>query len=268
MLRLSTTDDVIASLEAARNVAVEAYTIHGPVLKALEGAARRGATVCVELEKAPFDDAKGSLARENARVAAELRAAGAQATLADPIHAKRMSIDGAIYLDEKNWHLGDIVLRGDAVDAASIAMTKDEALAQEARLLSQGRAGDGIIVESESFGAGNAAYRVLRALGRDGAAPRLLVSERDLRGNGRERAILSDLTRCGVHVRLCKDSSKLAVCGDRAWLGSANATYADGKYSMPDWGVRTDDAAIVGTVRAHLEGEWATAKELKPELEV
>jgi len=266
MLSLSSTGSVIAHLATARNVTVEAYTLHGAVLKALEEAAQSGAAVSVELEKSPFDDAKGSLARENARLAAELSASGAKATLVDPLHAKKILIDGTIYLDEKNWHMDDIVLRGDCRDDASIATNKADALAQEARLLSNGRAADGVIVESETFGAANATYGALRALGETGAAPRLLVSERVLHGNRRERAVLSDLVRAGVRVRACKDSAKLAVAGDRAWLGSANATIADGKYSMPDWGVRTANAAIVRTVRSRLESEWAEAKELKPEL--
>ncbi|MFZ0031162.1 MAG: hypothetical protein WAK84_04745 [Candidatus Cybelea sp.] len=252
---------MIASIESAKQVLVAAYTLHGPVLRALEDAARRGARVDVELERAPFDDAKRHLAVENGRIAAELRRAGADARLEDPIHAKTISVDGALFLDEKNWHEDDIVLRAD--DAASIPMTKREALDQEARLLYHARSSDGVVVESESFGAGNVTYSALKALGLAGAAPRLLVSERDLRGSSRERATLELLVRDGVRVRICKDSAKLAVAGNRAWLGSANATFADGKWAMPDWGLCTDDAEIARTVRQRLESEWAGAREFK-----
>ncbi|MGB8907291.1 MAG: hypothetical protein WCC84_00945 [Candidatus Cybelea sp.] len=261
MLELSSTDAVVASIESAKRVLVEAYTLHGPVLRALEDAARRGARVDVELERAPFDDAKRHLAAENMRIVAELRRAGADARLEDPIHAKTISVDGTLFLDEKNWHEDDIVLRDD--DAASIPMTKREALDQEAQLLCRARGCDGVVVESESFGAGNATYKALKALGLAGAAPRLLVSERDLRGSSRERAALEQLVRDGVRVRVCKDSAKLAVAGNRAWLGSANATYADGKWAMPDWGLCTDDAKIASTVRQRLEREWAVAREFK-----
>ncbi len=261
MLELSSTDAAIASIESAKQVRVEAYTLHGPVLRALEDAARRGARVDVELERAPFDDAKRHLAAENARIAAELRRAGAEARLEDPIHAKTISVDGTLFLDEKNWHEGDIVLRDD--DPASIPMTKREALDQEAELLYHARDCDGVVVESESFGAGNATYRALKVLGLAGAAPRLLVSERDLRGSSRERAALADLIRDGVRVRICRDSAKLAVAGDRVWLGSANATYANGKWAMPDWGLCTNDAEIARTVRQRLEHEWAGAHEFK-----
>lgn len=261
MLELSSTDAAIASIESAKQVLVEAYTLHGPVLRALEDAARRGARVDVELERAPFDDTKRHLAVENARIAAELRRAGANARLEDPIHAKTISVDGTLFLDEKNWHEDDIVLRDD--DAASIPVTKRDALDREARLLYPARGCDGVIVESESFGTGNVTYLALKALGLAGAAPRLLVSERDLRGSSRERAALEQLVRDGVRVRTCKDSAKLAVAGNRAWLGSANATYAEGKWAMPDWGLCTDDAAIARTVRQRLEREWAAAREFK-----
>ena len=83
MLRLSSTGAVIGSIASAKHVFAEAYTLGGPVLRALENAARRGARVVVELEKAPYNDAKQRLARENAKVAAELRDAGADVVLDD-----------------------------------------------------------------------------------------------------------------------------------------------------------------------------------------
>jgi hypothetical protein len=262
MLRLSSTDAVVAGIASAKQVFAEAYTLGGPVLRALENAARRGAHVVVELEEAPFNDAKRQLARENAKVASELRGAGADVRLEHPIHAKMISVDGALYLDEKNWHEGDIVLRDDGA-AASIPMTKLDALRQEAELLGRARDCDGVIVESESFGSANPVYSALKVLARFGAAPRLLVCENDLRSNARERAGLEHLARDGVRVRVCKDSAKLALAGDCAWLGSANATYADGRWAMPDWGICTSNSEIVNAVRNRLETEWKTARELK-----
>lgn len=262
MLQLSSMQDVIEAVALARNVALQAYTLHGPVLRALESAARHGAHVRVQLEARPYEHGSRRLAEENARIADELRKAGVDARLEDRIHAKTISIDGTLYLDEKNWHDGDIVLRDDdAADAASIAMTKHDALAREGAMLARG--GDGLMVESESFGSGNATYAALKALGLAGAAPRLLVSENDLRGNERERGALENLVRDGVRVNLCKDSAKLAVAGDSAWLGSANATYADGKWAMPDWGLCTGDAAIVDAVRKRLDLDWAASEKFK-----
>jgi phosphatidylserine/phosphatidylglycerophosphate/cardiolipin synthase-like enzyme len=259
MLKLSSIDAVVARIARANEVVAQAYTLHGPVLRALETAARRGARVVVELERQPFDDPNGGLARENRRVASQLRSAGAEARLGDPIHAKTIEVDGTLYLDEKNWGRHDVVVR-EAGSGGAIPMTKRQALAAEAKLLDGAGARDGVVVESESFGCCNPVYGALAALGLAGAAPRLLVSERDLRNNARERGALARLARCGVRVRVCSDSAKLAAAGDHAWLGSANATYAGGRWNMTDWGASTGDAAIVRSVRTRLEAQWKAAK--------
>ncbi len=263
MLELSSTSEVIATLGRAKEIAVEAYTLPRPVADALEDAARCGAHVAVELESRPYDDPHGSLGKENAKLVAELRGAGAKAALDHPLHAKEIEVDGALYLDEKNWRADDIVVREDHPNPGIIPMRKHQALEQEAQLLALARLCDGVIVESESFGSGNATYSALKALGRAGAAPRLLVSERDLRGNDRERRALESLVRGGVRVRVCRDSAKLAVASDRAWLGSANATVTFGDADMPDWGCCTGNAAIVSAVRERLEAQWKAAKEFK-----
>jgi phosphatidylserine/phosphatidylglycerophosphate/cardiolipin synthase-like enzyme len=264
MLQLSSTDALLDAIAGARNVSLQSYTLSRPVVDALEAAARRGAHVAVELDGNPHDDRADRLKSENARLVAEMRGAGVDATSAPEIHAKACRVDGSLFLDEKNWRSGDIVLRDDdAADAASIPTTKHEALAQEARLLDRAAAGDAVIVESESFGAGNAVYNALKALGLAGASPRLLVTKRVLSGNRRERSILEDLVRDGVRVRVCKDSSKLAIAGDQAWLGSANATIAFPAGDMTDWGLCTANSAIVATVRDRLETQWQTAKEFR-----
>lgn len=264
MLNLSSTPQMLAALSHAREIVAEAYTVHGPVLHALEEAARRGAHVVVRLEGRPYGEPSERLARENARVVAQLRAAGADAQLDHPLHAKAIDVDSTLYLDEKNWGMRDLVLCDeDPLDRASIPAIKHAALAAEARLLRGARAGDGIIVESESFGCCNAVYSALEALGRAGASPRLLVCANELHGNDRERKVLDRLVRAGVRVRVCSDSDKLAVAGDRAWCGSANATVAFGASDMPDWGVCTGDDAIVSAARARLEAQWGAAEEFK-----
>lgn len=260
MLRLSSTSALIAALARARNVAVRAYTIHGAVLHALEDAARGGARVEVRLEGAPFADKKGRLARENRRLVGELRAAGIDAGLDHPLHAKAIDVDGALFLDEKNFDgKADVVVReGDPNDLNAIAWTKSDALQREGALLRD--AGSDAIVETESFGRRNPVSAALDRLARDGKEPRLLVSARDLSGNARERAALQGLVEDGVRVRVCDDSAKFAVNGDRAWLGSANSTVAREPYDMPDWGACTSDARIVATVRERLEARWAGAR--------
>jgi hypothetical protein len=266
MLNLSSMRHVLAAISQAREIDAEAYTLHGPVLRALEEAARDGAHVVVRLEGRPYRDPAGNLARENRRLVAELRKAGADARLGHPLHAKAIAVDSTLYLDDQNWGTRDLVLRDDdPSDIASIPAIKHEALAAEAQLLRGARAGDGIVVESESFGCCNPVYSALDALGRAGAMPRLVVCANELRANDRERNVLERLVRDGVRVRVCSDSEKLAVAGDRAWCGSANATVAFGESDMPDWGVNTEDDAIVGAVRARLEAQWAKAKDFKPD---
>ena len=263
MLSLSSAGEVVAALASARDIALQAYTLHGPVLRAVEEAARRGACVTVALDGVPHNDPNGHLAAENRRLAGELRTAGALVTLDEPVHAKVIRAGGTLCLDEKNWGTGDLVVREDDPAAArAIAMIKHEALAQEAALLDGAPKSAGVIVESESFGCCNGVYGRLRALARAGAAPRLLVSERELRGNAREREVLEALVREGARVRVCGDSEKLAVAGDRVWLGSANATVAFGESDCIDWGVQTADAAIVHAVRERLETQWRGAKPL------
>jgi hypothetical protein len=263
MLQLSSLRSALSSVEHAKEVSVAAYTLHGALLQALKHAARHGARVDVQLEGDPYGRAKRRLASENARLVNDLRAAGADAKLSPRIHAKTVTADGTLYLDGKNWHEDDVILReDDAVEAAAIPMDKRDALALEANVLSRAKSSDGPIVETESFGVGNATYFALAALARSGAAPRLLVSKDDLSGNSRERRILEGLAARGVAVRVCEDSEKLAVAGGRAWLGSANATYAAGNFAMSDWGVDSGDPAIVAAVRTRLEQTWRTAKEL------
>jgi hypothetical protein len=265
MLNLSSTRQMLAAISQARAIDAEAYTLHGPVLRALEEAARDGAHVVVRLEGRPYGDRAGNLARENRRLVGELQRAGATAQLGHPLHAKAIAVDSTLYLDDQNWGMHDLVLRDDDPSGlASIPSIKHAALAAEAHLLRGARAGDRIIVESESFGCCNPVYSALDLLGRAGAAPRLLVCANELRANARERKALERLAGDGVRVRICSDSEKLAVAGDRAWCGSANATVAFGESDMPDWGVTTEDGAIVGAARGRLEAQWGKAKDFKP----
>ena len=263
MLALSSLDDVLQSLRGARRIEVKAYTLHGPVLNAVETAARRGASVKVELESAPFNDRGHRLARENGRIAAELRRFGADAVLARGEHTKAIVADSTLYLDGKNWHRGDLIVsENDPSQAAAIPAMKHEALEEERRLIDGAKPNGDTIVESESFGCCNAVFAALERSARAGASPRLLVCGRDLQGNARERELLEQLVSEGVRVRVTTDSEKLAACGDGAWLGSANATVAIPGDEEADWGVRTGDPSLAGEVRRRLEAQWRDAREL------
>jgi hypothetical protein len=262
MAELSSMGEVCGALSGARQIDLQAYTVFGPALRAVEAAARRGAEVTVHLEGQPFNNPH--LAKENQNVAAQLRAAGATVTLGHSLHAKALTVDGTLYLDEKNWHSGDLVLRvDDPAEAATIPMIKHEALAREGQLIGSASSADRVIVESESFGCCNKVYSELRQAALAGAAPRLLVSSRDLSGNAREREVVEALVRDGVSVRVCDDSEKLAVAGDAAWLGSANATIAAPGTDSTDWGLDTCNATIVAAVRSRLETQWQAARALK-----
>ena len=228
--------------------------------RALEAAARRGARVVVRLEAHPYRGAAG-LARANQRTAERLRAAGADASCVHPLHAKEIQADDSLFLDGRNWNESDFVIRDD--DRSDLATTKRAALESEASLLSSATQSDRVLVESESFGSGNPVYVALDALAYRCAAPRLLVSARDLREEPRERAILQHLQRDGVDVRICDNSEKFALTGERAWIGSANATYDGFSKDMPDWGLCTDSADVVSAARERLERRWHAARPLR-----
>lgn len=263
MVELSSPSALSGALGCAKQIAVQGYTLRRPMLRVLESAAGRGAQVSVELEGSPRDDPHGGLARENRRIVAELRSAGVDARLGDPVHAKAIVADGTLFLDDRNWNASDIVLRDDdPADAASIPMLKHEALAAEAAMLRAAAREDGVLVASESFGCCNSVYSALSALAKRGAAPRLVVCERELHGDARERNVLRALERDGVRVRVSRDTEKLALAGDRAWIGSANATVAFGRADLPDWGLRSRDPAIVAAVRERIESEWNRARPL------
>jgi phosphatidylserine/phosphatidylglycerophosphate/cardiolipin synthase-like enzyme len=284
MIRLSSTAEVTAAVARARDLDVFSYTLQrGPVLDAIEAAASRGTHVRVRLEGAPFGDRKDALARYNRRIAAKLASDGAEVRLANadgsnaPVHTKAIVADGHLFLDDRNWCPSDFIVADDdprdarrAVDAIDgravsdgpedpIAMHKRSALEREAGVLREVRRGGEAVVESESFGYGNPVYPALDGLARHGVAVRLLVCKREARGV-HEASALARLQRDGVSVRLTNATQKVAVAGSRAWIGSANASPDFGKPDMIDWGMRTEDAAIVEAARARFEARWDRAR--------
>jgi hypothetical protein len=272
---------------AARSVDFAAYTLHaGRVRDALVTAARAGAQVRVRLERAPLDDADGTLAAENGAAVGLLRQAGADAALTAPgaplAHLKAALVDGVGWLDDRNWSADaseTVVRDSDAADVAALRealdgrgssaggalqTTKGQAAAAEAGLVRAAGAGP-LAVETESFGTG-AVYAALLARGRAGLPVRLLVAGREARQPGsagnRERRCLARLAGLGVEIRVgaaggADVSEKLAVAPDAAWIGSANATYAGGQAGrQADWGLATRDGELVDRLRAAFEANW------------
>ncbi|MGH7729475.1 MAG: phospholipase D-like domain-containing protein, partial [Vulcanimicrobiaceae bacterium] len=126
----------LQALGSARSAALCAYVLEpgGAVVRALAAAAQRGAAVRVELDGVPYDpEGTGALARENRRVAAGLRAAGASVELTPPgaplLHLKGAMVDGTAFLDDRNWP-GDgrdtIVETSDADDVAALGAALDD----------------------------------------------------------------------------------------------------------------------------------------------
>jgi hypothetical protein len=71
---------------------------------------------------------------------------------------------------------------------------------------------------------------------------------------------LAQLSAAGAEVRVesGRHDEKLCVAGNRAWIGSANAT--TGFPDTVDWGVRTHAASAVDRLRATFERNWRAAK--------
>jgi len=267
MLQLSSFSDAIAAVEHGRDIAVQAYTLGGRLMDVLESCAKGGAHVRVTLEEDPAANDAPQLRRRNATVAAQLRSFGVDVSLKRDVHSKTVTVDGTTFFDGSNWRRDDVILRGDAHDAAAVASLKSAALHAEGAMLENAcsehrrRA----IVETETFDRSNVVSKALREMAVDGLSPRLLVNGDALRRNARELACLKEMVAEGVEVRVCSDTGKFALTGDHAWLGSANATAAFPGGDMTDWGVVTDDPAIVAAVRDRLEARWASAKEWMPQ---
>ena len=250
------------------------------MMRALEGAAKAGSHVKVRLEAMPYADKGGRLARLNRDTVAKLRATGADARLVDRFgrhlnHMKAAVVDGVAFLDDRNWPTSSrntIVadddqrdvrvvrdgMRGKVESTPTVAVTKGAALSQEAGLLSTAGRQRGVSIETESFTAGTAPYRAMQKLALREVPVRLLICEHDLKPAtlGAARALARD----GVTVRVTRSAEKFAVAGDRAWIGSANATY--GRDDQIDWGAKITVPAVCTQLRARFNSTWRYARPL------
>lgn len=275
MIALSTTDGVLAAMQHARAVTLTAYVLRpGRVLRALQDAAYRGARVTVRLEARPYGDTSGELLRENSTAIGALRAAGADAATVDgdgahPLHLKAALIDRALYLDDRNWpddgadtiirdcdprdlHSVDEALGGNPRNDAPLATQKDAALRREANVIYRAAdAGEPVDVQSESFGYGRVCG-ALRSAAQAHVPIRLLVAKRDV--NAHTESALKRLIALGVSVRVSKSDEKMALAGDRGWLGSANATM--GIENQLDWGLDIFDTSIISSLRERFNATW------------
>ena len=276
---LSSVPRVLAHVASARDVAFGAYFLspHSAAAGALLSAARGGAHVAVTLQADPYRNPYG--AKDNAAVARELRAAGADVRLLPsaeaPFHLKAAVCDGVAYVDDRNWTKRgpEIVLRDDdprdvarVRDAltgtgggesaeAGVATRKDDALRRELELVEHAGT-DPVIVETERV----ATSPLTRALERRALAgePTTMIVGRAKHHSRTEAHAITEMRHDGVDVRAGGTNEKLALAGDTAWIGSVNATGVSGRNAgQLEWGTLTRDPTIVGVVRTSLQRDVA-----------
>lgn len=295
MIRLSSTQELLAAMHSARDIALTAYTMpKGPVLDGLVSAAERGASVRVRLEGWVYKDraadgSPGPVLQANLAAIKALRDAGADAQLEHPIqsdgervlHMKSAIVDDAVYLDDRNWPDDgqDTIVRDDFGDdvaavknaaaipgpepSAFLNVYKRPSLLTEARLLWDARRGDDVIVETESFGYGDSAYTALGCAAKRGAHIRVLVSQRDLQGNLSEERAIAKLAGPNIEFRSCDGDEKFSVLnGKRGWVGSSNLSGAFSNPDQIDWGLRTNNPEVLAHVGAAFDQRWKSARAL------
>lgn len=269
---------MLAAMRTARRIDFSAYVLWpGPVERALEAAAARGAEVHVRLEGRLYHPT-AAMTRDNAEAIRRLRALHADAALVDcsdadgpPLHVKAGVCDGTAFLDECNWNSGDMVIRDDGKrDAAAIrdaalhrpaasqpgiSLDKRDALAQEASLLESSDA-KSIDIETEALGFSYVTVAIHNLLA-SGVRCRVLVSENSVKSSVKAIAALE---KEGVEIRAVEKSEKLATAGDAAWIGSADATSPHPDGDRVDWGKTTHDRRIVRALHARFEANWARSK--------
>ncbi|MHB8461226.1 MAG: phospholipase D-like domain-containing protein [Vulcanimicrobiaceae bacterium] len=276
MISLSSTSALSASLRAARSIVVSAYMLPpGALLSGLLAAARRGANVTVRLEGAPYRDSKGSLKALNDATAAKLRAAGADARAVDSIdgsgrriHLKAVVIDGrSSYLDDRNFARGSLLVTdtsaadahalvasalGDTLPRHRIALTKRAALGEEVDLIDSSHRTDTLRVGSEAIGDCEVTQSLEDAAAR-GVSVHLRVCRSLVASNVYDRREVARLQNVGIDVQLSSSHAKYAMLGNRAWIGSANAT--PGLAQQSDWGVDVRSKAVLAQLRHRLAAD-------------
>lgn len=235
----------------------------------------------VRLEGRPFGDVHGRLRRANVMAAARLRAAGADAAIVNSpggraqLHMKAAVIDGAAYLDDRNFNeRGDTIVRDDsrrdiaALEAAlagrpwrrgqTFWTNKGDALAGEARLLQSALHARAVDVQTESFSGSNAVYTALKRAASQGVRCRLIVSPQAM--TSKELRALTQLQACGVQVRASKSNEKVAlVDGRKAWIGSSNATSTYYDAGQKEWALRTAARAPARELERRFAHNWHAA---------
>lgn len=276
LVAFTSVNDVIGRFQGAQTITISAFSL-GPrstVTQALVDAAHRGTKVSVVLDGKAF----GEAANENAQTVPYLQQNGVRVHLTEnPLHIKAAVIDGAVYLSDRNWTTrssAEIVILDRVpadrmiVERAMLGVPssndhlwtrKADALAAEALLLNSKQTRS-ILVESESFGAGNPVAEALDRRALAGGDLYLIVSRLEYRSSPSERRTLQKLAYDGVHIRIGNSNEKLAINGDYFWAGSANATR--GLPDQIDFGLLIQDAQLANDLRQTFVTNWNDATPL------
>jgi phosphatidylserine/phosphatidylglycerophosphate/cardiolipin synthase-like enzyme len=266
-LYVGATQTLTDALHSAHDVRLDSYVLYNPrLIEALGAAAERGAHVEITLCTNP--GGKGDGAEQNATVMRELQERGAiihpvARGDADSLHDKTALVDDCLFLDDRNWR-GDpaeIVLEDtDPRDVSAaregrssthLTFTKERALKQEAALIAN-TPGHDILVSTESLGT-TAVSAALIARARSGDRVRLLYNPQTPTQSMPQT--LRALRDAGVQTRASGRGHKIALVGDRAWIGSANASPRGPRH---DWGMNVD-ASTAAELRRLMENAWEAA---------
>lgn len=260
-MQLVSTADVIAAIDRAKSVKLDAYVLgRGGMFRALERAADRGADVSVDLCEKPAN--KGDVAKWNASIAHSLRGHGVR-VVTDPgvgsgsIHAKVAIVDDRAFFDDRNWRSSggsDTIVATD-IDEALPLRSKAQIIAEEAALIRSSE-GHEVLVSTESFGPGPIAIALIERA-RRGDDVRLIYNPTEATC-GRENA-LAVLRSAGVQIEESNSNHKFACVGDHVWVGSANATVTGGDTGVGlEWGTELH-GALAAKLDAQAEQLWHEA---------
>jgi hypothetical protein len=262
--QLMTTADVISDIQQSQTVMLTAYTLAptGAMVSALADAASH-AHVTVELGSNAFGEARTM--NDESRAALEKAGVGVLSSHG-PLHLKVALVDRAMFLSDTNWARNSLVLSDDDPDDRSLVAAtlrspsaagcdetlctrKDLAIDREARFIAACHGP--LFVETESFSGGNAVFAALSPHAARGDRTYLLFVGREARLTPQE---WSGLQRAHVHVRTTSATDKIAECGGRVYVGSANASA--GEANMVDWGFVTTSSALVDAVDNRFRMNW------------
>lgn len=257
---LASIRDLAESIRHARNVELDAYVLQNPfLLYSLEAAAHDGADVVVQLG----DPGQASQRATNYAAMRALTAAGAHVSEArgfgpEAMHAKIAIVDGTAYLDDRNFTGEEtetiVVARGHA-SAHDYLMTKAAALAQEADFIKRA-VGHDVLFSTESLGPSPVVDALIeRASHGDDVR---VMYDRNMSDTKCAEAVAA-LRAAGAHVRAAaeKQSHKMAIVGDSAWIGSANAS--PGADEQQEWGL-TVPVGVAAPLRDTYEYCWWKTK--------